>query len=154
MRQIYCMIQRKQSIWFFLAALITAITFFLPFGINQVSTLGISTITETDLNAKSPILLTILVSATTLFSLVILFLYKNRSLQMKLTWLNIILNLGINAYMYYITTLAGNKLAIGLVETQLYIGLLLPILSIFFLILAFNGVKSDDNLVKSTDRLR
>jgi nucleoside recognition membrane protein YjiH len=60
------MIQRKQSIWFFLAALITALTFFLPFGINQVSTLGISTITETDLNAKSPILLTILVSATTL----------------------------------------------------------------------------------------
>jgi Mn2+/Fe2+ NRAMP family transporter len=73
---------------------------------------------------------------------------------MKLTWLNIILNIGITAYMYYITTLAGNKLAIGLVETQLYIGLLLPILSIFFLILAFNGVKSDDNLVKSTDRLR
>ncbi len=148
------MIQRKQSIWLFLAALITALTFFLPFGINQASTLGISTIIETLLNATSDLILTSLVSVTALFSLVILFLFKKRSLQMKLVWGNVLLNIGIIGYMYYFTTQPGNRLVIGLVDIQLFIGLLLPFISIIFLILAYNGVNHDDKLVKSTDRLR
>jgi len=150
------MIQRKQSIWLLLAAILTFLGFFLPFGINQQSYAGSEVITEINLYAKSDIVLTILASVASLLSLLIIFLYKNRSMQMKLTSLAILLNLGLVIYSFVIASKAdiGNKFIIGILGSQLYIGILLPVLSVIFLGMAYNGIKSDDKLVKSTERLR
>jgi hypothetical protein len=150
------MIQRKQSIWLLLAAILTFLCFFLPFGINQQSYAGSEVITEINLYAKSDIVLTIIASVASLLSLLIIFLYKNRSMQMKLTLLAILLNLGLVIYEFIIASQVdkGNKFIIGILGSQLYIGILLPVLSVIFLGMAYNGINSDDKLVKSTERLR
>jgi uncharacterized membrane protein YwzB len=150
------MIQRKQSIWLLIAAILTFLCFFLPFGINQQSYAGSEVITEINLYAKSDIVLTIIASVASLLSLLNIFLYKNRSMQMKLTLLAILLNLGLVVYSFVIASQAdkGNKFIIGILGSQLYIGILLPVLSIILLGMAYNGINSDDKLVKSTDRLR
>ena len=150
------MIQRKQSIWLLLAAILTFLCFFLPFGINQQSYAGSEVITEINLYAKSDIVLTIIASVASLLSLLIIFLYKNRSMQMKLTLLAILLNLGLVIYEFIIASQVdkGNKFIIGILGSQLYIGILLPVLSVIFLGMAYNGINSDDKLVKSTERPR
>lgn len=75
---------------------------------------------------------------------------------MKLILVNMLFYAGTAVYFYIHASKSelGHKIAIGLIGSQLYIGLLLPLISIFFLILAFSGVKNDETLVKSVDRLR
>lgn len=150
------MIQRKQSIWLVLAALSTILCFFLPYGLHQSTTEGSTSIQEAMINAQSNIWSAVLAAMSVLLSLVILFLYKNRGLQMKLIMVNSLFYIGTAVYFYIHASDAslGNKLAVGLVGTQVYIGLLLPLLSSFLLALAFIGVKKDEELIKSVDRLR
>lgn len=150
------MIQRKQTIWLFMAALLTTLGFFLPFGIRQTSAVGQAGITEVPLFAGSDTLLMVLTSASILLSLVIIFLFANRPLQLKLILLNMLLTLGSSVFMFFLTQQAekGNRLVVGLLGNQLCIGVLLPLLALAFLLLAFSGVRSDEKLVKSTDRLR
>jgi len=85
-----------------------------------------------------------------ILSLVSIFRYKNRKSQFVLGRLNIILNfilLGI--FVYQSLNLSG--------ETEVSekgIGVLLPVFSIVFLVLANKAIKRDEDLVKSVDRLR
>ena len=150
------MIQRKQSIWLLLAAVLTLLCFVLPYGLAHTTAEASATITETNLNAKSDVWSAVLTALSAAFTLFIIFLYKNRSMQMKLILANMLFYAGTTIYFYIHASKAelGHKIAIGLIGSQLYIGLLLPLLSIFLLILAFSGVKNDDALVKSVDRLR
>jgi uncharacterized membrane protein YidH (DUF202 family) len=150
------MIQRKQSIWLLLAALITSLMYFLPFGINQLTIEGSTSITENSLNGKSDTILAILIALASAFSLVLVFLFKNRKMQMNLVMVNILVTLMAGGYALSIALQAekGNKIAVGLVGSQLYIGILLPLVSALLLIMAYNGIKQDEKLVRSTDRLR
>lgn len=85
-----------------------------------------------------------------ILSLTSIFRYKNRKSQFVLGRLNIILNfilLGI--FVYQSLNLSG--------ETEVSekgIGVLLPVFSIVFLVLANKAIKRDEDLVKSVDRLR
>lgn len=85
-----------------------------------------------------------------LLSLVSIFNYKNRKLQFVLGRLNIILNfILLGLFVYRSLNLSG--------ETDVSekgIGMLLPIFSIVFLVLANKAIKKDEDLVKSVDRLR
>jgi hypothetical protein len=84
-------------------------------------------------------------------SAVIIFLFKNRSLQLRLAAILIVLIVvfimvsGIFAYLYmkkyHAEILPGFRMII-------------PFLQLIFSVLAYRGIKKDDNLVKSYDRLR
>lgn len=144
------MIQRKQTLWLLFSALFQVLCYFLPFGVQQTAS------GETNLSAQSSLWLGILVGSCALFSLILIFLFRNRILQMRLTMLNIFLSAGSGTFMLYLTTLTeeGNRRVLGLLGNQLFIGLLLPLFSSFFLFLAWQGIRADERLVKSTDRLR
>lgn len=83
-------------------------------------------------------------------SLISIFRYKDRKSQFVLGRLNIILNfILLGLFVYQSLSLSG--------ETEVSekgIGILLPILSIVFLVLANKAIKKDEDLVKSVDRLR
>jgi succinate-acetate transporter protein len=83
-------------------------------------------------------------------SLISIFRYKDRKSQFVLGRLNIILNfILLGLFVYRSLSLSG--------ETEVSekgIGILLPILSIVFLVLANKAIKKDEDLVKSVDRLR
>jgi uncharacterized membrane protein len=147
------MIQRKQTIWLLLATIVITLAFILPYGINKVDT---PTSLETMLTAKSNVFLialTILTAITCFFSV---FLYKNRKQQMKCTFIPILLSIcmiGFEIYNTYLTQI-GNKMVIGLYGSQLIVGIFIPIVTIILIAMAYNGIKSDEKLIRDTDRLR
>lgn len=85
-----------------------------------------------------------------LLSLISIFSYKNRKSQFVLGRLNIILNfILLGVFVTQSLNLSG--------ETDVSekgIGMILPIFSIVFLVLANKAIKKDEELVKSVDRLR
>lgn len=84
-------------------------------------------------------------------ALISIFMYKNRKLQFVLGRLNIILNfILLGLFVYRILSSSGETTGVS----KNGVGVLLPIFSIVFLILANKAIKRDEDLVKSVDRLR
>ena len=136
------MIQRIQSIYLLLAAAVSG-------GLIFVFHLWI-TEDGKSVFAIDNILFLSLFLGSTLLSLVSIFNYKKRKSQFVLGRLNIILNfILLGLFVYRSLSLSG--------ETDVSekgIGMLLPIFSIVFLVLANKAIKKDEDLVKSVDRLR
>ena len=85
-----------------------------------------------------------------------IFLFKNRSLQMKLGKLNILLiAFQIAAIVMYSDTVRTD---IGPnandVSISFKLGAIIPVISLILTYLAIRFIKKDDNLVKAADRLR
>lgn len=83
-------------------------------------------------------------------SLIVLFLYKDRKKQMKLCWFPIILAVLTLGYQIYQTQFANqqNKLVIGLYDKHIVIGIFIPVVVIILSVMAYNGIKKDEELVK------
>ncbi|WP_179351648.1 DUF4293 domain-containing protein [Winogradskyella vidalii] len=136
------MIQRIQTLYLFLAAVISAGLIFVfhlwtdnqgakVFALDNYLYLG-------------------LFLGSALLSLISIFRFKDRKSQFVLGRLNIILNfilLGI--FVYQSLSLSGETNV-----SEKGIGMLLPIFSIVCLVLANKAIKKDEDLVKSVDRLR
>ncbi len=132
------MIQRIQSIYLLLAALISgSIPFVMNFWSNE-------TIKDSNLLY---ILIGFIVSS--ILSAISIFMFKNRKSQFIINRLNIILNFIILAvFVYGILTTSGEvKSSEKGVE-------IIPIISIVLLVLSNKAIKKDEDLVKSVDRLR
>lgn len=125
------MIQRKQSIFLLLTALI-ALIFSFAFDWSE-KIIGI-----------------IFYLASALLSLLSIFLYKNRKLQINLNWLNILLNILLIGYLVYVLL----NLSGGLSNPEKGIGTLGAFISIGLLLIANRYIKKDEELVKSIDRFR
>ncbi len=136
------MLQRIQTIYLFLAALVSA-------GLIFVFSLWENTAGEV-VYAEDRMLVFALFLVSALISFITIFLFKNRKLQFVLGRLNILLNLILlGLFVYWSLNISG--------ESQISekgIGMLIPIISIVFLVLANKAIKKDEDLVKSVDRLR
>jgi hypothetical protein len=89
--------------------------------------------------------------ATALLALISIFLYKKRSNQIKITVLNSILMIGfyIAFLIYYF--IAKDKLN---AELSINIPLFLPLVSFILNLLALRGIRKDEALIKSLNRIR
>jgi hypothetical protein len=150
------MLQRKQTVWLFIAAMAILCTFFIPYGIHTESKVDSTIITETDLNAQSNYVLMSLTIASALFSFFLIFLYGNRKLQMGLCLLNVVLAMSILLYELYftMTTLLPNRLVVGILGTKIYVGVFIPVVSAFFLMMAYIGIRKDEKIIRDSNRLR
>ncbi len=136
------MLQRIQTIYLLIAAGISAGLIFV-FDLWTTNE-GISFI------AKDDMLYLGLFSGSALLSLIAIFMFKNRKSQFVLGRLNIILNfILLGLFVYRSLNLSGETTV-----SEKGIGILLPIFSIVFLVLANKAIKKDEELVKSVDRLR
>jgi len=134
------MIQRKQSIFLFLASVVSAVSVW--FGNLWKTVSGW-------VQADDIAVLLVLFLLSALLSVVTVFLFKNRKLQIRLGWLNIILNLLLAGYLAYsLSNLPGGF------GSEKGIGLLAPFISIVFLVLANRYISKDEKLVKSVNRFR
>ena len=85
-----------------------------------------------------------------ILALIAIGMFNNRQLQFVLGRLNIILNfILLGLFVYRSLNLSGETNV-----SEKGIGMLLPIFSIVFLVLANKAIKKDEDLVKSVDRLR
>jgi hypothetical protein len=155
------MIQRKQSIYLLLTTALSVLFLATPiirFADNSAVSYilgfkGLQNITATqniDLIGKY-LPLTMLLVITPVTSASAIFLYRNRKVQMKVTGLLIILILTMIALLAYYSLNISHTYNIS-IEPGL--NMILPVLSLIFTFLAFRGIKKDEELVRSYDRLR
>ena len=131
------MIQRIQSIYFLAAAIsMTLISFKVP----------VYTLNETLFMAQDDTKMFILTIVGAIFSLLGLFMFKNRKFQMKLIRLTVLIQMiiGVRIFMLF------NKFEVVLNNFFLF----LMAFTLIALIMAYRGVKKDDDLVRSVDRIR
>ena len=135
------MLQRIQTIYLFLAALVSAGLIFV-FDLWKENGEPVYAQDEPSVLA--------LFGLSALLSLVTIFLYKNRKLQFVLGRVNIILNLILlGLFVYWSLNVSGESKI-----SEKGIGMVIPIVSIVLLVLANKAIKKDEDLVKSVDRLR
>ncbi|AZQ58861.1 DUF4293 family protein [Maribacter sp. MJ134] len=136
------MIQRIQSIYLVIVALITGI---LPFFVNLWSDAK-----GVEIYAQNEIFISSAFYISGALALIAIFLFKNRKNQFVVNRLNMILNLFLLGFFVYRSlNLSGETLV-----SEKGIGMLIPVFSIVFLVLANRAIKKDEDLVKSVDRLR
>ena len=137
------MIQRLQSIWLFLAAVCVFLTlkFSTYVGTNK------DLIPSSFLNGIATLPLIFVTLAVGILTLITIFLYKNRKLQLRLTILAVLLEAGL-IFLYYkeIQTFIGK--GTFSIYAILHVGV------VVFLILAARGINSDNKLIKDSNRLR
>jgi hypothetical protein len=162
------MIQRIQTVFLFLVAVLGIVIFFFPIAtyysdisffkfflcsvrdyapdpFNEMAT------TDEKANWLYPLALSILQLIIVLISLVTIFKFKKRMLQVRLNYLNIFLTVLLVGGIFYFSTILEE-----LFNTQAQYGLggVFPLISIILLFLANIYIKKDERLVRSADRLR
>ena len=156
------MIQRIQSIWFFLAALALILMLFLPIltkDVNGISlpilyTRGFAASWDAGefiaINIKPiyPLLITNI--AVAFICLMNIFNYKKRSLQKRIAIVSIIL---IGGFAFWCSVYA-KKLPGGIEGASFGVGAYLPALAILFIVLGIFGINKDERLIRSAERLR
>jgi hypothetical protein len=141
------MIQRLQSVWLLLAAAAAFCSLKFSFysgnliAENQPKTF-------VSLTAQSNLLLLILSAGVGIASLIAIFLYKNRKMQLRIVLLTLLVSI-LNLGLYFAETqkfVPGE----GKYDLTAVFAIFIPILLFF----AIRGIRRDEKLVKSLDRLR
>ncbi|MCB0628691.1 MAG: DUF4293 domain-containing protein [Saprospiraceae bacterium] len=143
------MIQRIQSIFLALAAIAAGGLFGLPFATTSEGMASSELFADSVFNIKDNPVLMIAFLAAGALSLIAVFLFNNRKLQMTLSIVSIIatiIGLGLGLF-FFMSDSASGQASFGL-------GTILPVLMIVFLFLGWRNIKKDEKLVRSMDRLR
>lgn len=156
------MIQRIQTIYLLVAAIIPIILLFIPIG-TLTSELGFYTYTPFNvkwINTNDVIISTVynalLLMVSTLLSLITILFYKKRKLQIRMININMIVILGALFTMFYIyPKMVFTKYQI-LENTFLDFNtaILITLFTAAGFYLAKRAILKDEALVKSTERLR
>ena len=136
------MIQRIQSIYLGIVALVAGV---LPFFVNLwINAKGAA------IYAQDELLIAGAFYISGALALLTIFLFKNRKNQFVVNRLNMILNLFLLGFFVYRSLNLSGEASVS----EKGIGMLIPVFSIVFLVLANRAIKKDEDLVKSVDRLR
>ena len=155
------MIQRKQSLYLLLTSLMSLLFLCSPFltffdNSGQLIELSSTHILKYNSTGEAQItgnvfLIMILGLMVSLSAFVTIFFFKNRRLQMIFTWLVILLifSLIVTDVFYLFSIISEYNATI-----DSWFKILVPVFQLVFTIMALRGIKKDDELVKSYDRLR
>ncbi len=136
------MIQRIQTIYILISALILgSLYIWFPKVQDAAGALVIE--------RNEPLVLGLIIGSV-LLAIIAILNFKKRQSQFVFNRLNIILNFVLlGVFVYRSLKVSGETLV-----SEKGIGVLFPIISIVFLVLANKAIKRDEDLVKSVDRLR
>ena len=154
------MIQRIQSIYLFVAAIVTAFTFIFPFAeyLNDNTKYLLNINGLTDISGANTIFntypLLLLVILCLIISLLTIMLYKNRPLQARLCNLNILLYVILIAGIFFYSDQAEQELGTENLLTIFKLGSIAPIFAIILTFMANRAIRKDDALVRAADRIR
>jgi peptidoglycan/LPS O-acetylase OafA/YrhL len=152
------MIQRVQSVWLFLASLTIFLLLLLPVVSNQINgsefwimVTGLYQKTnETAIKVESFRPLYISTAAVGLICFISIFVFRNRTAQKRIIMVAMVLIISLS---YWIFSYA-QKIPGGIASASYGIGAFLPVLAVLFCALALRGIRKDEQLLKSADRLR
>jgi peptidoglycan/LPS O-acetylase OafA/YrhL len=140
------MIQRIQTIWLLLAAVAMALTFKFKFAAGFLLSNGQNL--PKDVMSTNHFLASIFAIAFIVASIISIFLFKNRKLQMKIVGVSILTGLITIYFLYNKTTTLSN--------ITYSIGAVLPFFSVGFVISALRCIWQDQKKIKdlNSNRLR
>jgi len=138
------MIQRQQTLWLLLTTMAAIFSFMFPFVVGDEIQQNSSVRTVVD--AGSTFFLLILTGGSLILSTVIIFLFKNRKQQMWLCVLGVLVS-GLLIFLYIMQM---NKL----IKPVPALTAVLPVIMLIGYFMAFRGIRKDEKLVKSLDKLR
>jgi len=141
------MIQRIQSVYLFIAAIVALLLLFLPLGVVQTSLEGQEMAIRDYVLAREVLALMIVGLVMVSLALGAIFLYGNRAFQARVGWTALLSGLVfIGLFLLaHASELSSFKPAVGC---------FLPLVYLIVVVLAIRGIRSDDKLVRSADRFR
>lgn len=144
------MIQRIQSVYLFIAAVVSGVLLFV---FNLWTLKSGEKVMVLDLISNESILLKTIPLAyfgSAILSLIAIFLFKNRQLQFVFGRLNMLMNLYLLGVLIYVSQTVSGEMEVS----EKGIGMFLPTIAVLLLVMANKAIKKDEDLVKSVDRLR
>ena len=152
------MIQRTQTLFLLGAVTFLVLMLFLPLaeiltddaGACTVMSIGLQTEIGDIVFPTLPVYILILVTAALLFLSV--FFYKRRKLQIRFCVYGIILGFGLIGLMYYYWVVMFRQLDVD--SYWIRIPVIFPVVSIILTFLAFRGIRRDEILIRSLDKIR
>ncbi len=158
------MIQRIQTIYLILAVIAGCLTFFLPFThfyagdlqVGEYAMFGVFNIQSDTLEMTNPMgfPMWILATISIASALLSIFFYKERKRQIKVVRLSFFLHLAWLVFAFFAIDAINNSLYAGSIRILYHSGFYMPLIALIFLFLAIRGIKKDEELVRSLDRLR
>lgn len=149
------MIQRQQTIWWFLIGVFAVLMLFFDWMTLFVTdgnyTLSSAGIVKDGATVIPGTMLTVYLIFEAVFNFVIIFLYKKRILQSRLTIISIILSLGTYGLVALYRYMSFTE---EVTSTNFSWPLVLPLISAILGVMAFRHVLMDEAKVRSLDRLR
>ncbi len=154
------MIQRIQTVYLFLSAVVLGLVFAFPLADLLVDDKalfifryrGLYEIQEgKEILAVTSFPLAILFAISLLITIVTIFLYKKRNLQMRLSIINILIMLASPGVIYYYIAVAFASYT-ALVSYSIFATM--PIIASILTYMAYRGIRKDELLVMSMDRIR
>ncbi len=154
------MIQRIQTLYLLIADLLIAILFFVPFAEIAGKDGGLYLLNVVGLQAEGTSLgafqlktwpLQILMVVILLGLILILFQFKNRILQIKLSYAAILFQIILSTLLVFYAW-SGSTQVGGTYSLKIFFTF--PLIAAVIVFLAIRGMVRDENLVKSIDRIR
>jgi len=155
------MLQRIQTVYLIAATVLMSLMLFLPLaeiaaegtGIYKVLSKGwYITAGETTELAMATWPVFILALVLVLLPLINIFLYRKRKLQLRISIYSIILAFGLIVLIYYYFVIGFRQLDEP--AYALRFPLVVPVIFIILIYLAFRGIRKDEILIRSLDRIR
>ncbi|MBE6301982.1 MAG: DUF4293 family protein [Parabacteroides distasonis] len=153
------MLQRIQTVYLLVVVVLTVVMLFLPLAVLQsgdqfftFDVAGLSSMVEQPELIYPTWGLFALVVIISLLSFLIIFLFKNRILQIRLCVFNSILMLGFyGLFAFFYWSIKGQMEVISM---SFKFALSFPLVSLILNYLAIRNIGADEALVRSLDRLR
>ncbi|MGV8878022.1 MAG: DUF4293 domain-containing protein [Sphingobacteriaceae bacterium] len=155
------MIQRLQSIYLLLASLALFALFLFPIAHDVIidnipKTIKLTGMYEIingqEVQTTSFIILNIAAVIIALLPLVVIFFYKKRKRQLSMCYGTVLAIIGMS---FWVAQTIKNVVAGASITANNYsIGALLPSIAIIMMIFAIKGIRNDEKLIRSADRLR
>lgn len=155
------MIQRLQSIFLLMISILMGLTVFLPIwgkvagtdriemnAIKMIQTSAGETVME-----QTTVYLAIIAALTAILALWNIFNFKNRRFQMKIALFSMLL-ISVFIAIEVVMTFYADGLFAPEVGGIFAYGFFFPVAAILFNWLAIRGIKKDEDMVRSADRLR
>lgn len=145
------MIQRLQSLFLFFTGASFWGLFGLPFASSdQASTAFLS---DQTYNLQDHILILVLTIAGGIVAIGAIFLYKNRPLQLKVSYLALILSILLPLVVIFLFyTEASQHIINASIDGEA--GIFMPLVGVICSIIAIRYIRKDEKVIKSMDRLR
>ena len=158
------MIQRLQTVYLAIVAILCAVGLFGTLGRFSAGTQIVATFNNFTFSAPNvlesagPYVLGVLLILVFVLSIFSVLLFRKRMRQLRLTIFSTILLVGYVACFVYFTWIYSGKLELAMPDSDVSFNLALPalypVVSIILNILAIRGIRKDEALVRSLDRIR